>query len=179
MQTPQNSAKQVDPDDRRAEYEALRAEILYSDQVCIIITGALLSGSLALLTFAVETLKQPGIAALLSPVWLIGYFYISEKRFVIETIAMYMRQSVEPHSGFGWELWLRDERQGRARFRRAFPFHLETIISTVAVCALPVFLLQQNHWRHSWAFYFSLTFILPMAVFAIRNHRAYAKRAEA
>jgi hypothetical protein len=93
MQNTPTQPSEGNGEDRRAEYESLRAEILYSDQVCLLITGALLSGSLALLTFVIDTLEQPDLAALLSPVWLIGYSYISEKRFVIETIAMYMRLS--------------------------------------------------------------------------------------
>jgi len=144
----------------------------------MIITGALLSGSLALLTFAVDTLDQPDIAALLSPVWLIGYSYISEKRFVIETIASYTRQHVETQSGFGWERWLRDEQQGRTRFPRVFTFHLETIISVIAVLALPLFLLLQNDWHVGWGFFASLLFVPLIIYTAYRNLRAYDKRTE-
>ena len=178
MQNTHNNAGQGSADDRRAEYEALRAEILYSDQVCIIITGALLSGSLALLTFVIETLKQPDLAALLSPVWLIAYSYISEKRFVIETIAMYMRQCIEKQSGFGWENWLRTERQGRVRFRRVFPYHIETLMSSVVIVGLPFFILWHNKWQPGRAFWISVLFILPMVRAVYRNLQAYAKRGD-
>jgi hypothetical protein len=165
-------------DDRRTEYEALRAEILYSDQVCLIIAGALLSGSLTLLTFIIDTLDQPNLAALLSPVWLVGYFYISEKRFVIETIAMYMRQCIEKQTGFGWESWLRDERETILRFHRVFPYQIETLMTSVVILALPVFILWRNQWHRSWAFWLSVVFIFPMVWTVWRNLRAYAKRGD-
>jgi hypothetical protein len=178
MQNTQDSAGQDSADDRRAEYEALRAEILYSDQICLIITGALLSGSLALLTFVIGTLGKPELVALLSPVWLIGYLYIGEKRFVIETIAMYMRQRIEPESGFGWEEWLRAERQGRGQFRRVFPYYIETIVSGVTVVGLPLFIIWHNKWQFGWGFWISVLFILPMGRAVYRNLQAYAKREE-
>ena len=178
MQNTQNSTGQGNRDDRRAEYEALRAEILYSDQVCIIITGALLSGSLTLLTLVIEKLEQADLVALLSPVWLIGYSYISEKRFVIETIAMYMRQSVEPESGFGWEEWLRAQRQGRGQFPRMFPYLIETVMSGVAILGLPFFILWHYDCQPGWGFWISILFILPMIAVVYRNVRAYIKRAE-
>jgi hypothetical protein len=175
MNKSQDGSNQGGGEDRRSEYNALRAEILYSDQVCIIITGGLLSGSLALLTFAIQTLGRLELAALLSPAWLVGYWYISEKRFVIETIAMYMRQRVEQHSGFGWENWLRTEHQGRAVFRRVFPFYIESIVSCTAVILLPCFLLWESKWRRGWGFWFSVIFVVPMLVVVYRNVRAYAK----
>ena len=174
----QNGASSSIVDDRRVEYEALRAEILYSDQVCLIITGALLSGSLALLTFIIDTLEQPNLAILLSPVWLIGYSYISEKRFVIETIAMYMRQNIEKKSGFGWESWLCNERQALVRFHRVFPYHIETLMSSIVLIGLPVFILWHNKWQLSWAFWVSALFILPMMRAVYRNLQAYAKRGD-
>jgi hypothetical protein len=178
MHSTQCNTCQGSAEDQRAEYAALRAEILYSDQICIIITGALLSGSLALVTFVIETLNQPDLLALLSPVWLIGHIYISEKRFVIETIALYMRQKVEKQSGFWWESWLNEERQGRSRFRRIFPYHIETIMSVVVICGLPFFIVWNTEWRAGWGYWVSIFFMAPMALAVYVNLRAYAKRGQ-
>jgi uncharacterized membrane protein len=150
-------------DDRRVEYEALRGEILYSDQACMIIAGALLSGSLTLLTAALDGNRQ-GFAAWLSPVWLIGYLYITEKRFVIETLAAYLREQLEAdptQTGFGWEKWLKQCRQGRGRFRRFFPYYLETLITVLAVSAIPVFI----YWRDNFTFHWSDIGLIVSTIF--------------
>jgi hypothetical protein len=162
--------------DRRAEYDALRAEILYSDQACMIITGALLSGSVAVLTFALDK-GQPVLAAFLSPVWLIGYLYITEKRSVIETVATYMRECIETEqSGFGWETWLRERHQVRSRFRRVFPYLIETFVSFAATVLIPFFISWRSQWRLTWGVLFSSLFIPTMAVLEYCNYRKYGKR---
>ena len=164
-------------DNIRSEYTALRAEILYCDQVCIIIIGALLSGSLTLLTFITQTLNQPNLLALLSPVWLIGYLYISEKRFVIETIAKYMRERIERHAGFHWEKWLREELQKRRQFRRVYPYYLETFVSSIVILALPLLLFWYK--KHpDWGFWISIIFVPLMGLAIYKNILAYAGRGQ-
>jgi hypothetical protein len=175
--TPKTDTQDV-ADDRRAEYGALRAEILYSDQACMIITGALLSGSVAVLTFALDK-GQPVLAAFLSPVWLIGYLYMTEKRSVIETIATYMRECIETkQSGFGWETWIRERRHGRNQFRRVFPYLIETIVSFAATVLIPFFISWRSQWRITWGVLFSSLFISAMAVLEYCNYQRYEKRTE-
>jgi hypothetical protein len=166
------------PDNIRAEYNALRAEVLYCDQACLIIMGALLSGSLTLLTFITQTLRQPNLLALLSPVWLIGYLYISEKRFVIETAAKYMRDRIERQPGFGWETWLRGELSGRGQFRRVYPYYLETLVSGVAILGLPVLTYWDERWHPSWGVWTSVLFVPLTALVIYRNVLSYARRGQ-
>jgi hypothetical protein len=164
-------------DNSRAEYAALRAEIQYSDQVCLLLTGALLSGSVSLLTYALDK-NRSFLALFLSPVWLIGYLYMTEKRSVIETIATYLRERIEKERpGFGWETWLRDRNQVRSRFRRVFPYLIETVVSAAATVLIPLFILWNNHWRLTWDFYAAAFFIPVMIVLEYRNYEKYRKRA--
>jgi hypothetical protein len=175
--TPKTGNKEL-ADDRRAEYGALRAEILYSDQACMIITGALLSGSVAMLTFALDK-GQPVLAVLLSPVWLVGYLYMTEKRSVIETIATYMRECIETEqTGFGWEKWLRDQNQVRGRFRRVFPYVIETIMSFAATLLIPLFISWRFQWRFAWSALLSSLFIPTMLFLEYCNYQKYRKRTE-
>ena len=176
MHTDPETDKEDAADNCRAEYSALRAEILYSDQTCLIITGALLGGSVSLLTFAIDK-GNPGLAAFLSPVWLIGYLYMTEKRSVIETIATYMRERVEiDRSGFGWETWLRERNQERSRFRRVFPYLIETIVSFIATLLIPFFISWRNHWGLTLGVLFSALFIPTIAFLEYYNYEQYRKR---
>jgi hypothetical protein len=161
-------------EDRRTEYEALRAEILYSDQACMIIIGALLSGSVGVLTFAFDK-NQPDVAAWLSPVWLIGYFYITEKRFVIETIAMYVREHVETQSTFGWENWLRSHREAFPRF---FPYLIETIVSVIASVVIPLFITWRKGWHLTTLSVIASSVFVPIMLWVgYRNYSRYKGRA--
>ena len=166
-------------EDRRVEYEALRAEILYSDQACMVITGALLSGSLTLLTLALDNGRQ-GLTGWLSPVWLIGYLYITEKRFVIETVAAYMRDALEPvEGGFGWETWLARHRREREHFRRFYPYYLESAITLVAMLAVPSFIYWRDGLRFSRSdtgLVVSLALVPVIAIVQWHNVRAYSRR---
>lgn len=178
MNTPPKPDKEELEDDRRAEYGALRAEVLYSDQACMIITGALLSGSIAVLTFAIDK-GQPVLAAFLSPAWLVGYLYITEKRSVIETIATYMRERLETEqTGFGWEKWLRDRNQVRGQFRRVFPYFIETIVSFAAILLIPFFISWRIQWRLTWSVLGPSLFIPTMLILEYYNYQRYKKRTE-
>jgi hypothetical protein len=178
MNTTPKTDKEELGNDHRAEYGALRAEVLYSDQACIIIIGALLSGSVGVLTFALDK-GLPILAAFLSPVWLVGYLYMTEKRSVIETIATYMRERIETEqTGFGWETWLRDRNQVRGRFRRVFPYLIETIVSFAAVLLIPIFISWRVHWRITWSVLWSSLFIPTMLILGYYNYQTYKKRSK-
>jgi hypothetical protein len=146
----------------------------------MIIAGALLSGTLTLLIAALDGNRQ-GLAAWLSPVWLIGYLYITEKRFVIETVATYLREQLEAnqeHPGFGWEKWLKQGRQGRPRFRRFFPYYLETLMTVLAVSAIPPFIYWRNGFTSHWSdigLIVSTLFIPVVFYVAGVNLRAYQR----
>ena len=160
----------------RAEYAALRAEVLYADQVCLMITGALLSGSIAVLSFIMQGGQAADLAALLAPVWLIGYLYITEKRFVIETIARYVRHRVESNPGFGWEKWLSQQDHARDRFPRAFPYVIESIVSFGATVLILLFIGWQNGWKHTWGMLISVLSIALLAISGGRSIPRYLKR---
>ena len=106
------------------EYSVIRAQILQYDQTCVSILGVLLTASTAVYGIAIE--KQSFVLLpILSIIWIVGFLYISEKRFWIRRSALYLRTEVESKtSGLYWQNWLKDNDNDK-RFLRFSPLKYE------------------------------------------------------
>ena len=105
------SEKLVEAEGRRVEYQALRSEILHSDRTCLVILALLLAVSGTILGIVVDGSKSE-LVSLLPPLWIVGWCYISEKRFMIRRTAHYIRHEIEGHTwGLVWQNWLRRNRK--------------------------------------------------------------------
>ena len=70
---------------RRAEYEKLRDELVTTDKTCVTLMTFLLSATGTVVSAYAE-LKHPVLVFSLAPLWLMGFSYLAEKRFVIRRI---------------------------------------------------------------------------------------------
>jgi len=88
-------------EDRRKEYEFLRAEIRGADLSCQVLAASLVTATGAIVINWMG-LWYAGLAIQL--IWLFGMMYFAERRFAIARIARYIRNSIEGEgSGFGYE----------------------------------------------------------------------------
>ena len=109
-----------DTENRRLQCTLLREEINQADRTCVEIMGFLITvTTIAGGAFAGTLPEFAGW--MLSPIWLIGFWYFTEKRFVIIRNAAYIRDRIEPlEPGLDWETSLRSlPKQGM--MRRALP----------------------------------------------------------
>jgi hypothetical protein len=129
----------------RTECVTNREGIKYSDNVCVMIMGFLLTATATLYTFGMGAKEgaysQRLIAiALVSPIWFIGYLYLAEKRFIILRVAYYLKSKVEPlHPAFCWENWHGSLMKAKKMkvFHRFDPFRLETILAALVIIGNP------------------------------------------
>ncbi len=120
-------------EDRRAEYTALRAEILQSDRTCLLMMGYLLA--------AVGFLYANELEWLVSFFSFIGLCYFTEKRFSIRQISSYIADTIsQDNSGFGWDKKVPELRkEGKLRPLVLFrPYNVEAITCFV-VALSPLF----------------------------------------
>ncbi|MBE9088450.1 hypothetical protein IQ232_01245 [Microcystis aeruginosa LEGE 11464] len=113
-------------EDRRAEYTALRAEVLQADNICLLMMGYLVT--------AVGFLYSESLEWLVSFLSLISLCYFTEKRFNIRKIASFIVSEVcKDDSGFGWEKYVQKLReQGTIRpFVILRPYNAEVITCSV------------------------------------------------
>ena len=116
-------------EDRRAEYTALRAEILQADNICLLMMGYLVT--------AVGFLYSESLEWLVSFLSLISLCYFTEKRFNIRNIASFIVSEVcKDDSGFEWEKYVRERRKSRRQGKlRPFvilrPYNAEVITCSV------------------------------------------------
>ena len=159
-------------ENRRAEYDSLRHEILESDKTCITIMGLLLTatgaaGSAFLGNF------PPFVGWMLSPIWLVGFIYFTEKRFVIKRSYLYIRNNIETHeAGLQWETFRQDLAKAK-RIRPAFPFspyHMEAIACGAVIFSVPFLGVLINRWSYD-SLYFSSSLIIAI-LFLILSIRA-------
>ncbi|BBC25791.1 hypothetical protein [Pseudanabaena sp. ABRG5-3] len=93
-------------EDRRAEYTALRAEILQADNICLLMMGYLVT--------AVGFLYSVSLEWLVSFLSFIGFCYFTEKRFSIRKIAFFIASEIcKDDSGFGWEKYVQKLRENK------------------------------------------------------------------
>ncbi len=151
-------------DNRRAEYCSLREEIYRSDRTCLTLMGFLLAvtGTVGAAFFDRSSVF---VGWLLSPIWVIGFCYFTEKRFVIGRNAAYIRDRIERNeTGLGWESHLRQlARSGN--MRRALPldpYHLELISCGLVTGGIPWLGL----WRDCWGVV-SVPFASSLALFLL------------
>ncbi len=173
-------------ENRRTEYVSLREEIYRSDRTCVMIMGFLLTatGALGMAAFSSELSQAASDFALwlLSIIWLFGFWYFTEKRFVIIRVAAYIRDCIEEHEeGLGWEQFSRDlSKQGN--YRRALPidpYHLELISCALVIFGIPVAGIVFQQWSKSgWHLISSCVIALLFAVLAFRAWREYGKPQE-
>lgn len=69
-----------------AEYSSLRDEIRYSDDVCVKILGFLLTATASIYGLAFQG-NAHRLLVICSALWLIGFCYIAEKRFLIKKVS--------------------------------------------------------------------------------------------
>lgn len=168
----------------RTECVTNREGIKYSDNVCVMIMGFLLTATATLYTFGMGAKgggSQGLIAiALVSPIWFIGYLYLAEKRFIILRVAYYLKSKVEPmHPAFCWETWhgsLTPEQ--KKVFHRFDPFRLETVLAALVVIGNPFLFYHlkkgQDAWRDPILLVLSLIALVFM-ILAVREWVAYSR----
>lgn len=130
----------------RLEYSVLRQQIAQADQTCVILLGALITATLTLTGLSVS--RSSGfLACLLVPLWLIGSFYLAEKRSVIIHTAHYIWTELEPrHAGLDWEGWHHRTTYGeRPSPARYYPFYLESAIAGAVVLLNPFLVYYITH----------------------------------
>ena len=92
-------------DCRIKEYEFLREEILHADELAVRIMGVTL-GLLGIILAQGFVSKEPPIFLVPFPIiWVISN-YVMDKRWLIWTIAAYLRRHLEGPEGPSWESWL-------------------------------------------------------------------------
>ena len=178
MAKPDDEASAESNRGKRLEYELLRNEILATDRTCVILLGFLLTVTATLVGISLKQ-QNPIAAWMISPIWIIGYFYLSEKRFGIIKMAYYLRTQIEGHStGLGWEIWRNDTRDKLKKiFLRWNPYLLETIASLFVVSANPFFVAYLNHWGFRDPSFWSLwIFEILLLVMTIRALTAYFQK---
>ena len=158
-------------EDRRAEYAALRAEILQADNIYLLMMGYLVT--------AVGFLYSVSLEWLVSFLSFISLCYFTEKRFSIRKIASFIAGKVcEDDSGFGWEKYVQELRQQRTLrpFVILRPYNAEVITCSViaispAVTGELVNLAKLSPNAVFW-FIFSLLTLSLSIVNAIKYNRA-------
>ncbi|ODS36839.1 hypothetical protein BEH94_00995 [Candidatus Altiarchaeales archaeon WOR_SM1_SCG] len=157
----------------RVEYGALRKQISYTDNVCVIIMGFILTASVTLASIAIKDLNLI-IISLISPLWFIGFLYFTEKRFIILKTAYYIGSVLEErHSGLGWETWhcTKDP-----VFRRVDPYHIEATISAIAIIGSSLFIAYIINWDfHNLLLLTLFTITIVFLILLIINIKAYGK----
>lgn len=171
-------------ENRRAEFTSLRAEIDRSDTTCVMLMAFLLTatGTLSMASFSnILGDDSRHIATwLISPIWLLGFWYFTEKRFVIIRIAGYIRENIEKHeNGFNWETYGKELSQ-QGNYRRAIPwdpYHLEVVSCGIVLLGIPVLGFLIKNWTLT-SFYLLSTILIffVFLYFAIRSLLIYGQR---
>ena len=135
-------------EDQRAEYESLRNEIEYSDSTCVRLIYFLFLITAPTVAFIIKPANiqnepyKPFLALTLSIIWYFGFWYLSEKRFVIKRAGIFIHLFFEiGKSRFGWERYqhrLRKENIHRPVFWS--PYYLETAVCAVVIFSIPLLL---------------------------------------
>lgn len=161
----------------RLEYQMLREQISYTDNVCVIIMGFLLAATTTLASVASKC-SIHAAAFLISPLWLIGFLYLSEKRFIILKTAYYIKNELEKrHPGLGWETWHGERsKEIKDNFLRFDPYILETTLSGFVIIINPFFVAFVLKWHfHSLALWALLSIVAVFFIIVRKTIRAYFK----
>ena len=162
----------------RLEYGTLRDQIAEADRTCVVLQGALITATLALVSLSIER-DAPGVAWLITPLWIIGHCLLAEKRSIIVHTARYLRTEIESrHRGLQWETWHHDQ-VGAADTPspvRYYPFYLEVAIATTSVLGdvALVYYLQEGLFDEPW-FVLVCVGAAVFAAVAVRSVVKYAR----
>lgn len=89
-------------------------------------------------------------------IWFLGFWYFTEKRFVIIRVAAYIRERIEIYEeGLGWEQFSRElSEQGNYRCALPLdPYHLEVISCALVIFVAPIIGVVFQKWEfHDWLF---------------------------
>lgn len=165
-----------------AEYESLRNEIIHSDHVCTTIIGILITFSCTIAGFVIKDKKDIQFLALLPPIWLIGWLYISEKRFVIIRIAHYLSHKIESYAlGLGWQGWLAyTHDKPDKNYPKFDPYLLESLVTFIVTFGITFILFYHVDKDLRWdvecfGVWTSYAVNILFAPLLIRNHILYHK----
>lgn len=171
-----------------AEYSSLRDEIRYADEVCVKILGFLLAASASIYGLAFQA-EAHRLLIIASALWLIGFFYIAEKRFLIKRVAYYLRTRIEtPELKLSWQTWLRDpetDHDAKQHFLHFHPFKLEysllLFISVVNSTWVSVIFLQRPDYA-GWDFLVTIISLIELllallaGLTVVRKYYRYTSR---
>lgn len=170
-------------ENRRTEYMSLREEIYRSDRTCVMLMGFLLTVTSALATASFSTKLSQSASHfalwLLPIIWFLGFWYFTEKRFVIIRVAAYIRERIEIYEeGLGWEQFSR-ELSEQGNYRRALPldpYHLEVISCALVIFVVPIIGVVFQKWEfHDWLFLSACIVPLVFIFLAVRALIEYGK----
>lgn len=171
-----------------AEYSSLRDEIRYADDVCVKILGFLLAVSASIYGIAFQK-EAHRLLIIVSALWLIGFFYIAEKRFLIKRVAYYLRTRIETQElKLSWQTWLRDpevDQAAKQHFLHFHPFKLEyslllftSVVNSTWVCM--IFLQRPDY--ASWDFLVTIIGLIELllallaGLIVVRKYYRYTSR---
>jgi len=163
----------------RAEYQALRREILHADRVCLVLMGYLVAATGAVGASFANGSNNAFALWVLGPIWLIGFWYFTEKRFVVKRNGQYIKYFIEKKmEGYGWQSFLDELRESKS-IRPALPlgpYYLEAVVAGSTILAIPVIGIYENIWPAiGWHSITSVFIALLYLFVAIRSVRAYKK----
>jgi hypothetical protein len=173
-------------ENRRIEYTSLREEIYRSDRTCVMLMGFLISvtGTVGGVAFSEGLSEQARnfVGWILSPIWFLGFWYFTEKRFVIIRVASYIRDQIEAQEeGLGWEQFSRNLSQ-QGNYRRALPldpYHLEMVACGLTMLFVPILGIWLRNWKiYGWHFVSSTFLFVLFLVLLLRALREYGKPQE-
>ncbi|TKJ37982.1 hypothetical protein CEE37_13555 [candidate division LCP-89 bacterium B3_LCP] len=163
-------------ENRRTEYRSLRDEIYRSDRTCVIIMGFLATATGTAGAAFIEGLS-PFVGWILSPIWLLGFWYFTEKRFVIVRNAAFIRSKIEPkEEGLEWEHEI-SNLADHGQMRRAIPldpYHLEIVSSFLVIGVIPWFGIYLGKWSFLGVYFISSIILFLLFLYlAFRSLREY------
>ena len=171
-------------DNRRHEYAELRREIYEADRACLLMMGFLLTATASAGSAAIGLEDEVGrfLLWILSPLYFVGFWYFTEKRFVIIRITAYIRDFIEPNApGMGWCSFLRDRSvKGKVRAVLPFdPYHLEMLVTSLGVLGIPAYGYFIGDWSMlSWEIISSLCILAIFLVLLVRALIIYGRPLE-
>lgn len=139
--------KILNTENRIAEYNNLRNEIIHYDKLCFNILAFVFTVTGFCYTYYFKDINlNLSIVIFISFIWYIGYRYLSEKRWLIRKIAFYLRNYVESNTnGLFWENWIF---HNKSVLNKEFPRFSPSILEGV----LAIFFTTTNLtiWIASW-----------------------------
>ncbi|MCP4568332.1 MAG: hypothetical protein GY841_12210 [FCB group bacterium] len=170
---------------KETEFNALRAEMLHSDRTCLLIMGYLISITGAAGTLFIE--KDMDFAGfIIAPIWIIAFWYFSEKRFVIKALGKYIELEIESkyQNNYGWQKYreqLRESPEPRSKnlLRGGIPFgpyQLESFCTLFVAVAIPVIGIVYRSWSVSSIYFISgIVFFLIGISIVINSNIKYRR----